>query len=71
MKWQYSISTNTLWTSFDYGEVEGDNYDEALVNAKKELKYNFDKANQVLQSADVTKDFSIEYNEDDIQLTQE
>lgn len=24
MIWNYSLTTNTIWTSFDYGEVETD-----------------------------------------------
>lgn len=60
MKYRYTVSTNTIWTSFDYGEVEAENIHEALEKARKQIVYDFDKANHVLASADVTKGFKIE-----------
>lgn len=60
MIYKYSNSTNTIWTSFDYGEVEADTIEEAREKAIIELKYNLCKVNDVLSSADITKNFTIE-----------
>lgn len=69
-KWDYSVSTNTLWASFDYGQVKAKNYAKALEKAKKKLNNDFDKVNDVLTSADVTKGFSVGFDESQIVLTE-
>lgn len=61
-KWNYSCTTNTIWTSFDYGEVEAETYEEAYEKALERLKYDVEKVNHVLQSADVTAEYSIEFD---------
>ena len=48
MKWKYSLSTNTIWTSFDYGEVEADTQDEALRLAEIKLTDKLNKINRIL-----------------------
>lgn len=68
MKWKYSNSTNTIWTSFDYGEVEAETYKEAYEKAVIELKYNLHKVNEVLASADVTSTFTIDMNFEQIEV---
>ena len=60
MKWNYSVSTLTIWTSFDYGEVEANSEAEALVKAKAEVSYNLQKCNEVLASSENTKGFTVE-----------
>lgn len=60
MIWDYSLSTNTIWTSFDCGQVEADTYEEACALALKELKYNVDKANTVFKHCDITQGFTID-----------
>jgi hypothetical protein len=67
-EWTYSISTETIWTSFDYGTVKAKNYDEALEKAKEQLRYDFKKANEILASCDPTKGFTIEYDESQIEI---
>ena len=67
-KWEYSLTTNTIWTSFDYGVVYADSREEALELAKKEITYNLEKANHVFDSCDVTLGFKIEMDLSQIEL---
>lgn len=60
MIWNYSLTTNTIWLSFDYGQVIANSIDEAREKAIKQLRYDLDKANHVLASVDVTLSFKIE-----------
>lgn len=60
MIWDYNLSTNTIWTSFDCGQVEADTYEEARTKALKQLQYDLDKANTVFKHSDITQGFSIE-----------
>lgn len=69
MIWEYSNSTNTIWTSFDYGTVEADTREEALKKAKKQLEYDLKKANDALAHCDITNRFKIEMNLDQIEIT--
>jgi hypothetical protein len=69
-KFEYSVSTSTLWASFDIGQVEAENIELARVKALEKLKYDFEKVNHVLRSADVTKDFSIHFNANDIKINE-
>lgn len=70
MTWEYNMNANTIWTSFDYGEVEADTFEEAYELALKELTYNFNKANEVLKTADVTISFTVEFADDQIDVKQ-
>lgn len=56
MIWKYQLTTNTIWTSFDYGEVEADTREEAYEKALIELKSNLCKANEFLDSTRFTID---------------
>jgi len=67
-KYNYTISTNTIWTSFDFGQVEANDLEEARQKAIDELKYNLEKANHVWASADVTDGFTIEFNFDNLEV---
>jgi hypothetical protein len=69
MKWNYSVSTNTIWTSFDYGIVEANTKEEAKQKALKQLRYDFEKANTVLAQADVTQGFQLSFNESQIEIS--
>lgn len=69
MIWNYSLTTNTIWLSFDYGQVIANSIDEAREKAIKQLRYDLDKVNHVLASADTTLSFKIEV--DFTQLTVE
>lgn len=67
-KFQYQLTTNTIWTSFDNGFVYADNIEEARKLAEKELSYNFKKANEILNSCDPTIGFKIEMDLSQIEL---
>jgi len=69
-RWNYTISTNTIWTSFDYGYVEAQDYETAKILAQAEIKNNFSKANDALKHCDITDGFKIEYDESQIELTE-
>jgi len=68
MIFEYSVSTNTIWTSFDYGEVEAETIEEARIKAITELTNDFKKANDAFDHCDITKGFKIEFNERDVQV---
>jgi|DEB0MinimDraft_12_1074336.scaffolds.fasta_scaffold00751_2 hypothetical protein len=57
--WKYSLTTNTVWTSFDYGEVIANTYEEALVLAEAKLKSHLDAANAALEANPETKGMDI------------
>jgi hypothetical protein len=67
-KYSYTISTELIWTSFDYGTVDADNIEEARGLAIEELRYNFDKANDAFKHCDVTEHFRIQFNDKAVQV---
>jgi hypothetical protein len=67
-KYRYSVSTNTIWASFDYGDVEAENIEDARVKAIEKLKYDFKKANDALEHCDITKGFTIGFSEADVDV---
>ena len=66
--WKYSLTTNTIWTSFDNGTVIANSVEEARDLAIQEIKYRLDKVNHVLASADVTQGLTINMDLDKNQL---
>lgn len=64
--YRYFLPTQSLWANFDSGIVHADNEEEALVKAKERLTYDFEKANDVLNSADVTTGFNLEFDANQI-----
>jgi ABC-type uncharacterized transport system ATPase subunit len=69
-KWEYSLTTSTIWTSFDNGVVYADSREEALELAKKEIIYNLKKANEIWNSCDPTIGFKIEIDLSQIELVE-
>ncbi len=69
MIWKYNNSTNTIWTSFDFGEVEADTKEEALQKAKKQIEYDLKKANDALAHCDITDGFEISMDLSQIEVT--
>ena len=63
-KYSYSASSNTIWASFDYGEVDAENEDEALIIAKEKIKTELKKINKVLSVIGQ----SVEINLDNIEI---
>ena len=70
-KFNYSVSTSTIWTSFDSGQVEADNIEEAKEQAIEKLKYDFEKANNALAFSDNTLGFTINFDESQVTVTEE
>lgn len=68
--WEYSVSTHTIWTSFDCGEVEAKSYDEALEKAIAQLEYDFKKVNEILGSCDPTTGFTVEFDKTQVEVTE-
>lgn len=67
MTWTYNNPTNTIWTSFDYGEVEADSYEEATVKAMIQVKQDLRKVNDALDR--MTSSFSIEMDLSQLEVT--
>lgn len=66
--WEYKVTTSTIWASFDIGEVEADTREQALEKAKIQVKYDLNKVNHVLASADITSGFRIEIDLDQMEI---
>lgn len=62
--WRYTNSTNTIWCSFDCGEVEAYDYTEAKKKAINKIESDLAQANFLLKSFG----FTIEMNLDEIDL---
>jgi hypothetical protein len=69
MKWEYKLTTNTIWASFDYGEVEAGSEAEALIIAEEKLRYDLAKVNEALNHSNNTTDFSVEMDFTQIEVT--
>lgn len=67
--WKYSVSAGSLWTSFDYGNVEAESYEMALEFAKIKLEYDFKMANIALAS--LGKGFTVYFDASQIEITEE
>jgi len=70
MKWNYSNSTHTIWTSFDYGEVEADTIEEAEAKAIAKIQENIQLANEAFKQCEATEHFNIDMNFKDIEITE-
>lgn len=64
----YSVQGNSIWTSFDYGEVEAENHDQALDKAIKQLKCNFNEVNEVLSRTDSTKGCEVSFDSSSVEI---
>ena len=67
-KYEYNLDTQNMWSSFDYGTVEADNYPEAMNKAHAELKEAFEKVNLALAHCDNTDGMTIEFDASQISL---
>lgn len=58
--WNYKLSSENIWSNFDFGQVKAHTYEEAQKLAKKELKINLEKCNKILEGSgfSVEMDFS-------------
>tara|TARA_R110000796_G_scaffold58413_8_gene135002 strand:- start:8166 stop:8579 length:414 start_codon:yes stop_codon:yes gene_type:complete len=69
MKWKYILTTNTIWASFDGGEVEADTREEALRLAEEELTANLNLVNEVLAINPSTANATISMGMDQIEVS--
>lgn len=69
-KYSYNIPNPNMWASFDYGEVVAADIHEARNKAEEKIKYDFQKVNDVLAHADVTKGFEIEFNPQELNVVE-
>ena len=69
-KYNYLLSTNTVWCSFDGGTVEAEIGSEALRLASEELTRELDKANAALAANPETKGMDISMDLDQIEITE-
>jgi hypothetical protein len=60
-EWEYTCSTDVIWTDFDYGRVVAGTREEAIEKAKAEINKNLEKANAILNG-----EFSISINVDEL-----
>lgn len=67
-EYEYTVSSFNIWSSFDYGTVMADNYKEARAKAIAKLNEDFAKANDALKHSDNTKDFTIEFDKDNVSV---
>jgi hypothetical protein len=67
-KFEYTISSHTIWTSFDYGTVEAENIEQAREKALAELKNDFTKANDALAHCDITQGFKLDFDEKSVEV---
>ncbi len=70
MKFNYTVTTHTIWTSFDSGEVEADTREEAKKKAIEQVTYDFEKANEVLAASDNTIGFRVDFDKTQVELTE-
>lgn len=66
--YRYFLPASAMWATFDCGIVKADNEQEALEKAKERLKYDLDKVNHVLDSADVTAGFVLEIDVNTVEV---
>lgn len=65
---RYKITTNTIWTSFDYGEVQAENRDDAERIAIERLTEDLELVNQKLSQFATTKHMVINMDLDQIEI---
>ena len=56
-EWEYTCSSNTIWSNFDHGVVTAYTYEEARELALSELKNVFFEANELLSHAGLSVSF--------------
>ena len=68
-EYEYSVSTNTIWTSFDHGIVLATTHEDAVEKAAKKLEEDFEKVNAALKHLDNTNSMCVDFAKDQIQVT--
>jgi hypothetical protein len=66
--YEYSVTTATIWTSFDYGEVQAETIEEAIDKATIEVAYSLKKCNDALKQCDFALGFQVSIALDQIEV---
>jgi hypothetical protein len=66
----YRLDTGELITSFTEGIVEAKSIEEARVKALDIISYNISKVNDVFEHCDITQNFSLNFNEHKLTITE-
>ena len=64
--YKYSVSTNVIWASFDFGEVVAENEEKARLIAIAKFSADFLKANDALAHCDNTFGFSLHFDHNSV-----
>jgi hypothetical protein len=67
-KYSYSVSTMTIWASFDFGEVLATSYENAKELARAEIEANFKKVNDALAANPETKGMTVECDSSQVEV---
>jgi len=68
-EYDYKCTSNSIWSSFDFGTVLAVDLGEATKKAKDELRMNLEKCNDALKHCDITNGFSVTMDLDLIEVT--
>ena len=60
--YRYSCTSNSIWASFDAGEVMAEDYFDAKAKANAELKEAFEKVNLALAHCNNTLGFTVDFD---------
>lgn len=68
-KWRYSTSSSSIWSSFDSGEVEAVDREEAFMLASRKLTKDFNRVNEILRMYDGdAESFSVHFAKSTIEI---
>lgn len=68
-KYEYTVSSNNVWTSFDYGQVEANSKEEALAKAIEKLSKDFEKVNNALLKSELVIGASVSFDPKNVEVT--
>ena len=69
-QYTYNLNGTSIWTSFDFGEVEAENFEEAIKKAKAKIQEDFDRVNLALAHCDNTLGMRVDFDPDQLELTE-
>jgi hypothetical protein len=58
-RFEYNLVSNTIWGSFDHGEVNAKDEAQALLLARNKIAKQIDKANRLLENSDISLDVDL------------
>lgn len=69
-QYTYNLNGISMWASFDYGEVEAENWEEAVLKAKAKIQEDFDRVNLALEHCDNTLGMRVDFDPAQLELTE-